>query len=94
MNKEALAELEKTTMLIDYYGNDKKNKYVFGITNEIKRRILNEGNYEYLKEREDINSLSEKDITYSKGKVLADKQKNFKMKELLKCTYTKHFEEI
>ncbi len=93
-NEEALSELEKTTMLLDYYGNDNKNKYVFGIINEIKRRILNEGKYEYLKEREDLTSLKSNDITYYHGKVLASKQKVFKMNNLLKCTYSNQFEEM
>lgn len=94
MNKEALSEFEKTTMLLDYYGNEERNKYVLGIINEIKRRIMNEGDYDYLKERSDLTSLSQNDIIYSGGKVIASKQKDFKMKEFLKCTYAKQFEEI
>ena len=94
MNKEALTELEKTTMLLDYYGNDNKNKYVFGILNEIKRRILNEGEYDYLKEREDLTSVKADDITYSNGRVVLSQQKDFKMNDLLKCTYDKLFEEL
>lgn len=94
MNKEALEEFEKTTMLLDYYGNDEKTKYVFGIITEIKRRIMNEGGYDYLKDRDDITALSKNDITYSGGKVVASKQKEFKMNELLKCTYRKKFEEM
>ena len=94
LNKESLEEFEKTTMLLDYYGNDEKTKYVFGIVTEIKRRIMNEGGYDYLKDRIDITSLSEDNITYSGGKILADKQKEFKMNELMKCTYRKKFEEM
>ena len=95
MNKEALTEFEKTTMLLDYNANDvSKNKYIFGIINEIKRRILNEGQYNYLKDRRDFTALKDDDITYSKGRVVADKQKTFKMNELLKCTYGDKFEEI
>ncbi len=92
-NKESLIELEKTTILLDYYGNTAKTKYVFGIINEIKRRILNEGDYEYLKDREGITALKEKDITYYHGKVIADKQKTFKMHELLKCKYNEKLKE-
>ncbi len=94
LNKEALDELEKTIMLMDYYGDDTKNKYVFGIVNEIKRRILNEGGYDYLKEYDGLNSLSEGNIVYKNGKVLVENQKDFNMKELLKCNYKKQFEEI
>ncbi len=93
-NQEALNEFEKTTMLLDYYGNDNKNKYIFGIINEIKRRILNEGNYNYLKEHDDLTSLKKDDITYYHGKVVAQKQKTFNMNNLLKCTYSKQFEEM
>ncbi len=92
-NKEALIELEKTTMLSDYYGNDNKNKYILGIINEIKRRILNEGDYDYLKDKDDLTALKADDIKYHNGKVIAEKQKTFKMNDLLKCTYTKQFEE-
>ncbi|MBE7704512.1 MAG: tetratricopeptide repeat protein [Cyanobacteria bacterium SIG29] len=92
MNQEALEEFEKTTMLLDYYSNDDKTKYVFGIITEIKRRIINEGKYDYLKERIDITSLGKDEITYSKGKVVASKQKEFKMNELLKCNCRSKFE--
>ncbi len=92
-NKEALDEFEKSTMLLDYYGNEERSKYIYGIISEMKRRILNSGDYEYLKDRVEINALSDKDIEYSNGKVTAEKQKDFKMNELLKCTYTKKFEE-
>ena len=92
LNKESLEEFEKTTMLLDYYGNDEKTKYVYGIITEIKRRIMNEGGYDYLKDRVDITSLGKDDITYSNGKVVVSKQKEFKMKELLKCKYRKKFE--
>ncbi|MBQ9246326.1 tetratricopeptide repeat protein [bacterium] len=95
MNKEALSEFEKTTMLIDdTTGGAARNKYIFGIINEIKRRILNEGDYDYLKERREITSLNDSDITYSNGKILADKQKTFNMNELMKCTYGDKFEEL
>ena len=93
-NKEALTEFEKTIILLDSEGNLEKNKYVFGIIREIKGRILSEGNYDYLKNRVDFTSLSQDDITYSKGKVLAKNQKEYNIKDLLKCTYNQEFEEI
>lgn len=93
-NTEALTEFEKSTLLLDYYGDGKRNKYIFGVINEIKRRILNEGKYEQLKLRDSVTSLKDKDIVYSNGKVLANKQKEYKMNDLLKCTYTKEFEDI
>lgn len=93
-NTEALTEFEKSTLLLDYYGDGKRNKYVFGVINEIKRRILNEGNYDKLKERNSVTSLDDREIAYSNGKVIAAKQKKYKMNELLKCTYTKDFEDI
>ena len=92
-NEEALTELEKTTLLLNYYGDGKRNRYIYGIINEVKRRILNEGNYDKLKLREPITSLKGSDIVYEKGKVTLSKQKDFKMNELLKCTYQKEFEQ-
>ena len=59
LNKASLEEFEKTTFLIDYYGDKKKNKYVFGIINEIKRRIMVEGGSDYLKEHEPITSSND-----------------------------------
>ena len=94
MNKEALEEFEKTTLLLDYYSNDEKTKYIYGIITEIKRRIMNEGGYDYLRDRVDVTSVGKDDITYSHGKVVVSKQKEFKMKDLLKCKYRKKFEEI
>ncbi len=94
LNKEALDEFEKSTMLLDYYGNEERSKYIYGIINEIKRRILNGNDYDYLKNRVEITSLSKDNITYKNGKVTADVQKDFNMKELLKCAYTKQFEEV
>lgn len=93
LNKEALEEFERTTMLLGYYGNDEKNKYVYGIITEIKRRIMNEGNFDYLKERTDVSSLSEEEIPYSKGKVDIKKQKDLKVSDLFKCTYSGKFKD-
>lgn len=87
MNKEALTEFEKITLLLDYSGNDEQNKYILGILTEMKRRIINDGDYEYLKNKADVTALT--DITYSGGKVISSMQKEFKLKEMLKCTYNK-----
>ncbi len=94
MNKEALEEFEKSAILLDYYGNEERSKYIYGIINEIKRRILNSGDYDYLKDRSEITSLPKNNIIYEKGKVTADIQKDINMKELLKCTYAGMFEEV
>lgn len=94
LNKEALAEFEKTTMLIDPSLREDKYKYIFGVMNEIKRRIISEGEYDYLAGRVDLTAIPEEDIIYSKGKVLVSKQKEFNKKEFLKCTYTKDLEEM
>ncbi len=93
MNKEALAEFEKTTMIINPSATREKHKYMFGIINEIKRRIINEGGHDYLVNRVDLTSIADEDIKYSNGKVILSKQKDFKMKEFLKCTYQDKFEE-
>ena len=94
MNKEALEEFERTTMLIDPSLKEDKYKYIFGVIGEIKRRIINEGDYDYLVKRTDLTSLSDDDILYTKGKVVLSKQKDFNLRELLKCPYDKKFEEL
>lgn len=94
MNKEALAEFEKTTTLIDSSTRKDKYKYIFGVIGEIKRRMINEGEKEYLASRVDLTSLPDDDIVYSKGKVVLAKQKEFNMREFLKCNYTKQFEDM
>lgn len=87
--KDSLEEFEKTTMLLDYYGNKSKNKYIFGIINEVKRRIMFEGDNEYLNNHEPITSLGYGDIIYTGGKISIDKQKDFNINTMLKCTYGK-----
>ena len=69
-----------------------KSKIASSMDNDkIKRRIINEGDYDYLINRNDVNSLSNDEIIYSKGKVIPQ---DFDMDKLLKCTYKKQFEEI
>lgn len=86
-NKLALEEFEKTLMLLDYQGNQHKNKYILGIIGEVKRRIIKENGYDYLKDRVAPTSLNDGEIVYSKGKVISSKQKEYKLNDLLKCTY-------
>lgn len=88
-NKEALAEFEKTTTLVDPSTGDEKYKYIFGVMNEVKRRILFEGGHDYLVSRVDLTSVPDEDIVYTNGKVILSKQKKFNRKEFLKCTYSK-----
>lgn len=92
--KEALAEFEKTTTLISDSMREEKYKYVFGLINEIKRRLISEGEHDYLVERVDLTALPEDEIVYEKGKVLLKNQKDFNMHEFLKCTYKEKLEEL
>lgn len=94
LNKEALAEFEKTTILVDPSTNEEKYKYIFGLIGEIKRRIINDGEFEYLKDRTDLTAIDENDLHYSCGKVVLSKQKDFNKKEFLKCNYDKKFKEM
>lgn len=94
LNKEALAEFEKTTTLINSSTREDKYKYIYGLISEIKRRMISDGEYEYLAGRVDLTSLPDEDIVYSKGKVLLKDQKEFNMHEFLKCPYTKQLEEL
>ena len=92
--KEALGEFEKTTTLINSSTKEDKYRYVYGVMSEIKRRMIYEGQREYLAERVDLTALPEDDIVYSKGKVILEKQKEFNFHEFLKCPYEKKFEEM
>ena len=95
MNKESLLEFEKTSMMMDYFNNINRSKYVYGIITEVKRNIMNEtGGYDFLKERIDITALSQSDIVYTKGKIVADNQKDLDLNNLLKCTFADKFEEM
>ncbi len=94
LNEEALNEFEKAAMLIDSSLKDDKYKYIFGIMNEMKRRIINEGKFEYLSKRIDLTSLPPEEINYFHGKVILSKQKEFNKKEFFKCNYEKTLEEI
>lgn len=92
-NELSLIEFEKAILLLDYDTNQQKNKYIYGVINEVKRRILNDGKYEHLKTRDSITALKADEITYEKGKVVISKQKDIKLNEILKCTYLKDVEE-
>lgn len=92
--KAALDEFEKTTLVIDYNGEDDKVLHILGLINEIKRRIVNEVGYDYLKERNDLTSLSQTEIVYSKGKVTSATQKDYDFAEILKCNYKNEYEEM
>ncbi len=93
-NNDALTEFEKTILLLDSSGDYERNKYILGIIQEIKRRILTSANNENLKDRVDLTALSSKDIKYSHGKIKSENQKDYNMKKMLKCNLTKEFEEI
>ena len=94
LNKEALSEFEKTILLSDSTGNNSRAKYILGMTNEMRRRILAEGGNDYLKEKQDYTSLSADNIRYTGGKVLFSKQKDTNLKQLLKCDYKDKFEDM
>lgn len=90
--KEALDEFEKTNIVIDYNGEEDKVKHILGLITEIKRKIINESGYNYLKDREDITSLSKSEIIYSKGKITSSSQKEYDLAEILKCNYSDNIE--
>jgi hypothetical protein len=95
MNKESLMEFEKTTMMMDYFNNINRSKYVYGIITEVKRNIMNEiGGYDFLKDRQDITALNKSEIVYTRGKILAENQKDLDLNSLLKCTFADKFEEM
>ncbi|MBQ3640550.1 tetratricopeptide repeat protein [bacterium] len=91
-NDKALDEFEKTTLLLDDLSSDEKIKAVYGLITELKRRIINTGGYEFLKDREDINARAYKNIKIVKGKVVSE-QKEEEIQKLFLCPYTKEFAE-
>lgn len=94
MNKESLDEFEKATLLLDLHQMRDKNKYVNGIINEVRRRIINDKNYDYLKNRVDLTALDQKDIVYSNGKIIGKNQKDYDVNTFMKCTLQDKFKEI
>ena len=95
MNKESLIEFEKTSLVMDYFRDINRSKYVYGVITETIRNIMNEvGGYDFLKEREDISALKQSEIVYKNGKISAENQKDENMHDFLKCTFNDKFEEM
>lgn len=87
--KESLEEFEKALFIIEYFGIEGRDKYIYGIINELKRRITDKDDLNYLKEHSNPSMLDENGIVYSKGRIQADNQKDIDIKSMLKCSYGK-----
>ena len=95
MQKESLGEFEKTGMLLDNSGDINKNKYIYGVLNEVKHGLISKGEYDYLVKRTDITAHDDSELAYKNGVVDLDKTRNNDFTKILKdCPYKKTFEEM
>ncbi|MDD3238439.1 MAG: tetratricopeptide repeat protein [Candidatus Gastranaerophilales bacterium] len=93
--KESLIEFEKAGMILDSSGDTTKTNYIYGVLSEVKQRIINQGDMEYLKERTDFTATEPDKIEYKNGKVIVSKESNKEFMEHLKsCPYQKYFKDM
>ncbi len=93
--KEALLEFEKAGLILDINGDSSKTKYLYGVVNDVKQKIINQGEYAYLKERSDSMAADVEHITYKNGKVVVEEDSDGELLKILKtCPSKKYFEEM
>ncbi len=93
--KESLYEFEKAGLILDISGDTTKTNYVYGVLNEVKQKIINQGGYDYLKKRTDSTAVDEKHLIYKNGRVIVDDKVDGEMlKSLRSCPSRKYFSEM
>lgn len=93
MYKESLYEFEKAGLLLDMSGDTDKTQYIYGVLSEVKQRIINQGDYEFLIKRTDSTSSAEDQLDYVHGKVIVGENADKALLRNLKsCPYKSYFE--
>ncbi len=93
--KESLLEFEKAGLILDINGDSAKTKYLYGIVGEIKQKIINSGDYDYLKKRTDSVASDAGHIIYKNGKVYIGTDSDQEIAKVLKnCPSKKYFNEM
>lgn len=93
--KEALEELEKAGMLADKEADDAQRKYIYQVLGEVKKKLVNEGEIEFLNSRVEASANDNSELAYRGGKViLKDDADAILTKKLMSCPKKKYFEEL
>lgn len=93
--KESLLEFEKAGLLLDMKGDTNKTRYIYGALSDVKQKIINQGDYEYLIERTDGTASEEKEIEYKNGRVIVGENSDKVLYKYMKsCPYKEYFSEM
>lgn len=93
--KEALEELEKAGMLADKEADAAQQKYIYEVLGEVKQKLVNEGEIEFLNNRVEVSANDNSELAYRDGKViLKDDADTLLTKKLKSCPKKKYFEEM
>lgn len=68
--KEALEELEKAGMLADKEADAAQQKYIYEVLGEVKQKLVNEGEIEFLNNRVEVSANDNSELAYRDGKVI------------------------
>jgi len=94
-NKEALIELEKAGMLADKASETSQQKYIFEVLEEVKKKLVNKGETDFLKSRTEETATDKSELAYRDGKViLKEDADEILTKKLMDCPNKKYFEEL
>ena len=92
--KESLVEFEKAGMLLDAKGDVLMTKHVYDVLNEVNQKLVQTGDYEYVKNRHDNYQQPKEEAVLKNGKVVIDKHDTLKLHMYLKhCPSKKLFKD-
>ena len=93
--KEALIELEKAGMLANEAQDAAQQKYIFEVLGEVKQKLINNGETEFLKNRTEASADDKSELAYQAGMVIIKKDADkILMQKLIDCPKKKYFEEL
>lgn len=93
--KESLIELEKAGMLADKEADAAQQKYIFEVLGEVKQKLINKGEVEYLKTRTEESQTDNSELAYRDGKViLKEDSDKILTQKLITCPNKKYFEDL
>ncbi len=93
--KESLVEFEKAGMLLDAKGDAAMTKHVYDVLNEVNQKLVQSGDYEYVKNRPDSFNQTPDEAQLKNGKVVIPKNDKHKLQRYMKdCPSKKLFKDI
>lgn len=82
--KESLIEFEKAGMLLDAKGEFTMTKHVYDVLNEVNQRLVQTGEYEFVKNRQESYQPTKEESIFRHGKVVVDRHDKHKLQRYLK----------